>query len=303
MWQIQSVRALQMIRTVGFLQKLSTNIIKEALSKFLETNTILCKEQHGFTGGRSCLTNLLETFANWTRILDEGYGLDVVYLDYRKAFDGVPHCRLLEKLKGFGINSRLLVWLEDFLVSRTMKVGIRGAFSELQEVLSGVPQGSVLELLLFLLFVNELPTWIINDMRMLADDTKLWCRIRKDTDSVTLQQDIDFLSTWSNIWQLKFNAEKCKVMHIGHSFETEYYITDGSTTKKLECVHQERDLGILVSANLKSSQQCTKASATARQVIAMVRRNFKRLDVDDFKLIYKTYIRPHLEYCIQAWSP
>jgi len=75
-------------------------------------------------------------------------------------------------------------------------------------------------------------------MRMFADNTKLWCKIRKDTDGVTLQQDIDSLSTWSNTWQLKFNAEKIKVLHIGHSFETEYYMTDGSTKKKLECVHQ-----------------------------------------------------------------
>ena len=75
--------------------KIMENIIKEALSKFLETNTIFCKKHHGFTRGRSCLTNLLATFENWTRILDEGYGLDVVYLDYRKAFDSVPHRRLL----------------------------------------------------------------------------------------------------------------------------------------------------------------------------------------------------------------
>lgn len=283
--------------------KVMENIVKEGLSKYLLTNTIPCKEQHGFTNGRSCLTNLLETFENWTKALDEGYGLDVVYLDYRKAFDSVPHRRLLEKLKGVGISGRLLLWLEDFLVSRTMKVGVRGAFSQLQAVLSGVPQGSVLGPLLFLLFVNELPTWILNNIRMFDDDTKLWCRIKQESDDVTLQQNIDYLSTWSNIWQLKFNAEKCKVMHIGHSCATEYYMTEGLLKKKLECVLQERDLGIIVASNLKSSQQCIKAAATARRVIAMVRRNFKRLDVSDFNLIYKTYIRPHLEFCIQAWSP
>jgi len=283
--------------------KIMENIIKEGLSKYLLTNAIPCKEQHGFTSGRSCLTNLLETFENWTKALDEGYGLDVVYLDYRKAFDSVPHRRLLEKLKGVGINGKLLLWLEDFLVSRTMKVGVRGTFSQLHAVLSGVPQGSVLGPLLFILFVNELPTWIVNEMKIFADDTKLWCRIKKESDAVTLQQDIDRLSTWSNIWQLNFNTEKCKVMHIGHSCNTEYYMTEGSLRRKLECVQQERDLGIIVSSNLKSSQQCIKAAATARRVIAMVRRNFKRLDVNDFNLIYKTYIRPHLEYCIQVWSP
>jgi len=125
----------------------------------------------------------------------------------------------------------------------------------------------------------------------------------KESDGATLQQDIDYLITWSNTWQLQFNAEKCKVMHIGHSCATEYYMSEGSSKKRLESVQQERDLGIIVSSNLKSSQQCIKAAATARRVIAMVRRNFKRLDVNDFNLIYKAYIRPHLEYCIQAWSP
>jgi len=94
-------------------------------------------------------------------------------------------------------------------------------------------------------------------------------------------------------------------MHIGHSFATEYYMTKGSLSKKLESVQEERDLGIIVSSNLKSLQQCIKAAATALRVIAVVRRNFKRLDVNDFSLIYiyKTYIRPYLEYCIQRWSP
>ena len=85
---------------------------------FLETSDLLSKEQHGFRSGRSCLTNLLETLENWTKALDEGYGLDVVYLDYRKAFDSVPHRRLIEKLKSFGINGKLLQWLDNFLTSR-----------------------------------------------------------------------------------------------------------------------------------------------------------------------------------------
>ena len=165
-------------------------IIKEKLVKFWETNDIFCKEQHGFRRGRSCLTNLLETLENWTEALDQGYGLDVVYLDYRKAFDSVPHRRLMEKLKGFGIHGKLLPWLENFLTSRTMKVGLRSTFSLLQMVLSGVPQGSVLGPLLFLMFVDELPYWINNEMRMFADDTKIWCRIKTETDNAILYKRI-----------------------------------------------------------------------------------------------------------------
>ena len=283
--------------------KIMESIIKEKLMKFLESNDLLCKEQHGFRSGRSCLTNLLGTLENWTKALDEGYGLDVVYLDYRKAFDSVPHRRLIEKLKTFGIKGKLLHWLDNFLTSRTMKVGLRGTFSELLEVLSGVPQGSVLGPLLFLLYVNELPSWIKCDMKMFADDTKLWCRITKDTDSVVLHDDLDSLQSWSDTWQLKFNADKCKVMHIGHSFQTKYYMGEDSATKELKTVQQERDLGVVVTSDLKSSSQCLKSAATARRVIAMIRRTFRNMDIADFRLIYKTYIRPHLEFCIQAWSP
>ena len=275
------------------------SIIKDKLMRFLESNDLLCKEQHGFCGGRSCLTNLLETFENCTKALDEGYGLDVVYLDCRKAFDSVPHRRLIKKLKSFGINGKLLQRLDDFLTSRTMKVGLRGTFSQLLEVLSGVPQGSVLGPLLFLLYVNELPSWIKCDMKMFADDTKLWCRIKTDAENVVLQADLDSLQSWSDTWQLKFNADKCEVMHIGHSFQTKYYMGEDSARKELETVHQERDLGVIITSDLKSCSQCLKSAATARKLIAMVRRTYRNLDIADFRLIYKTYIRPHMEF----WGP
>ena len=102
---------------------------------------------------------------------------------------------------------------------------LSGTFSQLLEVLTGVPQGSVLGPLLFLLFVNELPSWIISDMKMFADDAKVWCRIKTETDRITLQElDLDHLQLWSNIWRLRFNADKCKVMHIGYSCGTRHYV-------------------------------------------------------------------------------
>ena len=125
------------------------SLIKDSLKTFLDKKEAISNYQHGFTDGRSCLTNLLESLESWTQALDERFGIDVLYLDYRKAFDSVPHERLLEKLKLHGINGKLLKWIQSFLDARLMTVGIRGSFSDWIEVLSGVPHGSVLGPLLF----------------------------------------------------------------------------------------------------------------------------------------------------------
>jgi len=106
----------------------------------------------------------------------------------------------------------------------------------------------------------------------------------------------------ANTWQLKFNTDKCKIMHIGHSIDTKYYMNGGSERQELQSVHQERDLGVIVTSNLKSTSRKICIKTTSR-VIGMVRRAFRKLDIPDFRLIYNTYIRPHLEFCIQAWSP
>jgi len=284
--------------------KVMEGLIREKIVKKLDTAEVFSKVQHGFRHGRSCFTNLLETFENWTDALDKGYGLDILYLDFRKAFDTVPHKRLIFKLKQYGISGSLLDWIEDFLTSRKSRVGVRGSFSEWLEVLSGVPQGSVLGPLLFLLFVNDLPEDIKCSIKMFADDTKMWSVLRSEEDSRALQEDLDRLSRWSEDWQLLFNAEKCKTMHMGHQQKTEYYMQDtAGNRKKLQETTKERDLGILVNQDLKPAEQCRVAASKAMSVIGMVGRHFKRLSKKDFLLLYKSYIRPKVEYCIQAWSP
>jgi hypothetical protein len=283
--------------------KVMESLIKDQLMKYLQDNNIISDSQHGFVSGKSCLTNLLETLESWTKALDEGFGIDVLYLDYRKAFDSVPHKRLLEKLKANGIGSKTRAWLETFLTGRKMRVGIRDSFSQWFTVLSGVPQGSILGPLLFLLFVNELPDWIVNNMKMFADDTKLWTQIRTQDDSLTLQHDLDTLSAWSDKWLLKFNPEKCKLMHIGHKIDTKYFMEEGGRRVEIQAVTEEKDLGVYFTNNLRPNKQCLKSAAKARSVLAMVRRHFKRIDPQSFRLLYKTYIRPHLEFCIQSWSP
>ena len=195
--------------------KVMESVVKDAMMEYYTEKSSLSPNRHGFTRGRSCLTNLLETFEAWTRILDEGYGLDVIFLDYRKAFDTVPHSRLLEKLRLSGVGGKLLTWIKAFLSDRNMRVSVNGSLSAWVEVLSGVPQGSVLGPLLFLIFVNDLPLWIVNSIKMFADDTKMWKVISKAEDSDQLQQDLCKLANWSDKWLLRFNPEKCKVVHIG----------------------------------------------------------------------------------------
>jgi len=138
-----------------------------------------------------------------------------------------------------------------------MRVGISGSFSDWIEVLSGVPQCSVLGPVLFILFVNDLPDWIKNSMRMFADDVKIWNVIRTDAGDHSLHEDLNTLARWSCKWLLKLNSSKCKVMHIGHDTCTEYHISDDDgNSNVIEQITEEKDLGVYITADLKPSTQC-----------------------------------------------
>jgi hypothetical protein len=283
--------------------KILERIIKENLTQFLERKGQITLKQHGFVNGRSCLTNLLEVFEKWTEYLDAGNGFDVVYLDYRKAFDTVPHRRLLTKIQQAGIGCKVLNWIEAFLQDREMRVVVNGQWSPWAPVTSGVPQGSVLGPLLFLIYVNDLPDWIRSEMRMFADDTKIWNKIADLGDCVKLQDDLDSLQRWSDKWLLQLNPEKCKVMHVGHNYRFPYTMKQDNNTYNLQVTDEERDLGIKVKNDLSVSPQCAEAAKKAMRVLGMVRRQFKDLDRECFIILYKTFVRPHMEFAIQAWSP
>jgi len=137
---------------------------------------------------------------------------------------------------------------------------------------------------------------------MFADDTKLWCTIGQVSDSIPLQNDLRQLEHWTEKWQLAVNPDKCKVMHIGHRHTTAYELQHNGKPRVLDESNEEKDLGVYVSTDLKPSTQCTKSANRAISILRMVKRNFPRTDKDDFAVLYKTYIRPHMEYCIQAWS-
>ena len=175
--------------------KIMESLVRDAILKHLNENNLLSNKQHGFIKGRSCMTNLLSTLEDLTRSLDEGFDIDILYLDYSKAFDTVPHKRLISKLQAYGISGKILDWVRSFLSHRRQNVGVRNAHSEWADVRSGVPQGSVLGPILFVIYINDLPDIVSSTTKMFADDTKIYNQIDKNSNrgEETIQQDLNQL--------------------------------------------------------------------------------------------------------------
>ena len=154
--------------------KIMESLIRDQLMAYLTTSGILSCHQHGFRPNRSCTTQLLEVLEDWSRSIEVGNPIDTIYLDFQKAFDSVPHERLLRKLQAYGVTGYLLQWIRAFLSDRKQQVVVRGCRSEWVAVTSGVPQGSVLGPLLFLVYINDLPEVVSSSIKIFADDTKLY---------------------------------------------------------------------------------------------------------------------------------
>jgi ribonuclease P/MRP protein subunit RPP40 len=280
--------------------KLFEAIIRDSIVDHLEHNNLINGSQHGFRRGRSCLTNLLIFLDKVTRLVDEGKDLDIIYLDFAKAFDKVPHQRLLIKLREVGINGNLLKWISSWLSGRQQRVVIRGRHSSWNEVISGVPQGSVLGPVLFLIFINNIDQGLLSHILKFADDTKIFNMVTNEMEHNILQEDLTSLETWSKKWQMDFNATKCKVMHVGKSnqhFRYEMENHNLSTTK------EEKDLGVMITDNLKSGANCQAAYRKANRVLGMISRTISFKSTEILLPLFKTLVRPLVEYCVPAWSP
>ena len=280
--------------------KLLERLIKDHMVDFLVKHKLLNSSQHGFLKARSCLTNMLCFLEEITKWIDVGSPVDIIYLDFQKAFDKVPHQRLLLKLKAHGIGDSITDWIEQWLTDRRQRVVVDGEVSNWKSVLSGVPQGSVLGPILFLIYINDLDDSITSNVLKFADDTKLFRKVNADGDKQHLQNDLDRLVKWSEKWQMLFNFGKCKCLHTGHrNLNVNYRMGDtvlGTTVK-------EKDLGGTISADMKVSEQCGIAASKGNQILGLIRRNITYKGKKLIIPLYKAIVRPHLEYCIQAWRP
>ena len=199
-----------------------------------------------------------------------------------------------------GITGNLLSWIQHWLCNRKQRVVVSGCASSWQEVTSGVPQGSVLGPLLFVAFINDIDADILCRAKKFADDTKLYSEVSSKGDSEKFQMDLDKVFSWSQEWQMLFNIDKCKVMHIGSSNPRYPYTLNGQVMQE---VSVERDLGVYIDSSLQPSKQCVEAAKRGNRILGMIKRNFSFLKQDIVVRLYKQLVRPHLEYAVQAWNP
>ena len=279
--------------------KIMERIIRDSLVKHLETNKLLNSNQHGFRSGRSCVTQLLELVEIWSDLFDCNIPFDCVYLDFAKAFDKVPHARLCRKIEAHGIKNNLLIWLKNFLSDRTQAVVINNQSSSTKNVTSGIPQGSVLGPILFLMYINDISENIDSFIKIFADDTKIFKAITCKSDNESLQSDLDRLVAWSNKWQLPFNVAKCKIIHFGTKNSNAKYQMENT---QVEVDTIEKDLGITFDNRMKFSNHVHAIVAKANSRVGILRRNFCNLTPDIFLPLYKSLVRPLLEYGSVIWN-
>ena len=299
-----SVENYRPISVTSICCRAMEKIIRNAIVNHLETNNLLSEFQHGFRKGKSCTTQLLECIEDWTKILDENNQLDVIYLDFKAAFDKVPHKRLLKKVWALGIRGKVYNWIVDFLNDRHQRVVINGKFSSWEKVTSGVPQGSVLGPVLFLIFINDIPDILNCTVKLFADDTKLYSTTNTAEQKTQLQENIFTACEWATKWQMKFNMKKCKSMHMGPNMPHEYFMKDSQNVlHKIQDVQQEKDLGVTFDQKLKFETHINTKINLANRNLGLIVRSFSFMNKEMFLQLYKSLVRPHLEYASVIWGP
>ncbi len=288
------------VSLTSIICKMMESVIKDELIDFLEKYSKLRPHQSGFRRNRSCVTNLLQYINKVGELVDQGHKVNSVYYDFSKAFDSVSHAKLIEKLETIGVTGHLKAWILNWLSQRRQRVVLDGKFSTWETVISGVPQGSVLGPVLFIIFINDIDEGLQNSVFTFADDLKLVSCVDDEHEVQSLQEDINILHNWSIKWKMKFNPKKCAIMHFGRNNVPEEYLLGD---EHLSSSVMEKDLGILVQDNLKFDAQVKKVALKCNQILGQIYRSFKNKEPELMTKLYMTYVMPHMNYGVTVWNP
>ena len=272
----------------------------------IQTNDILSESQWGFRKSHSIVSCLAATTHEWMGLIENGSSVGVVFFDIRKAFDSVPHQLLLDRFYQYEFPSDVIGWLRCYLTDRLQRVVVNGSHSNLSKVLSGVPQGSILGPLLFILFINPICTQLLLTSKMLlyADDILIYRSVNSHADFTLLQQDVSLIYDWISDNYLTLNADKSKWMLLTRKMEP-LQCNDLLLGKvSIERVAQYKYLGVLITSDLSWSAHVEMVSKKARQLIGSIYRKFYSCcDFDSLLKLYKAYVLPVLSYCSCVWDP
>ena len=287
--------------------KVFERVMRRALVTYLEARDLLPAEQHGFREQRSTLTQLL---SHWDKVLDHlenGESVDVIYTDFSKVFDKCETNVLLHTLKQCGVLGKVGLWLSAFLdpQSRMQAVRVDGRISPLVHVLSGVPQGTVLGPILFLVHIRG----ISHDLSQgtsassFADDTRVVRGISSPEDCEQLQTDLQSIYNWANEINMEFNSTKFEWVRYSAKELAPAHSYLGPDAANIEQKDSLRDLGVLLSNDLSFSLQIEKVVSSASQMVGWGYRTFRGRSSYLLLTLFKSLVQPHLDYCSQLWSP
>ena len=270
--------------------------------RHLSELNIIADCQHAFRKRRSCESQLILTTHDLLQNLDNKHTIDVGVLDFSKAFDVMPHNRLLLKLEYYGIRNKTRDWIASFLTNRFQRVVVNGNPSDWKPVLSGVPQGTVLGPHLFLMFINDIHENIASTTRLFADDCLIYNTIKSSADEQQLQEDLNKMVVWAQTWGMRFNPSKCKTMRITRRRNPDptTYTMMGVDLEKTNNIQY---LGVQFQHDLRWNKQTEFATSKATRVLNFIRRNLYHCAPSVKEKLYLTLVRPHLEYAAASWDP